>query len=117
MLFNDLLVLYEDLDKSLSRLKNLLSSALEKKEYKDLSIIDGDFNSVKLMHTKIKRILKDNCQKELTEEIAKYKKVYEKEHDYAVSAWQSYGSELAGDFNSGEVKAQKKLTLLKDILK
>lgn len=117
MIYNDLIELYEDLDKGVKRMKGLLDSTLAKKDYRDLSIIEGDYKMSSLFHTKIKRILKDNFPDDIDNGIRYLEMKYKEERDKSKSMWESYGSELAGDYNAEEVKIGKKLNLLKGILK
>jgi len=115
-LFNDLIDFYENLIKDYDNNKKLLSSCLEKKSYERVNELDSKIQILDNLITKMKTILKINCLDGIKSEILKWEVEYKKQQDYAESAWKSYGSELAGDFNREEVIARKKLQLLKDII-
>lgn len=68
-------------------------------------------------YDKLKIILKEHFQKEVHEEINRLVILYDHEVNFSKSIWETYGSELSGDFNARETKLKNKIELLKNILK
>jgi hypothetical protein len=65
----------------------------------------------------LKTLLIDNFQSEIEKEIPILEEEYKKQEEFSKIIWEEYGSELAGDYNKGEVDALKKLNIFRTLLK
>jgi hypothetical protein len=115
--FEDLINLYTQTKNNSIQSDKILNKMLEEKQFTNIEVIDTEYRCSEKFSKELKILLQKHFRTHIEIEIPKLEKEYEKEHDSAVSAWNSYGSELAGDFNSGEVNAKKKLDLFKSLLK
>lgn len=100
MLFNELIKFYEDANKNFNEARGLLKICLEKKTYEKTPQIDERMKNYKDFENKLKFILREYFKADVESEIKKLEKECEKEYD-----------------NFDEVKAQKKLELMKGLLK
>jgi hypothetical protein len=116
-LFDKLINLYKETIETHQEDERLLKVCLEKKTYEMVPQLNASVEIHLKFKKSLKNILRENFQIELDAEIEILEKEYKKQQDFSKSAWEMYGSELAGDFNKGEVKVGKRLNLLKGILK
>jgi hypothetical protein len=117
MLFNDLLNLYEEVDKTYHISDQDCKYCLENKKFEKVPGHLAKKDDYLHFKKKLKPLLKEYFKKELEEEILKMEKEYEKEKKMNESIWKDYGSELAGDLDKNEKKIGKKIKLLKGIFK
>jgi hypothetical protein len=115
-IFNDLMKLYEEIHKTYHESDGDYKHCLENKKFEKVPGLIAKKDDYLHFKKRLKVILKENFKTQIELEIDKAEKEYEKQKDFSKSAWDMYGSELAGDLNSGEVKAGKKLKLLKGIM-
>jgi len=116
-LFKDLIKFYEETNHHLLQSNRLFEQCVEKKTYLYIMKYETEVETNRRIIERLKTILKNYFQKNIENEISYLEVELKKQEDYSRGAWEMYGSELAGDFNSGEIKVLKKLNLMKDILK
>jgi len=116
-LFNDLMKIYDDNSSEIKSNKKLLEKNLSKKDYSVVDSINTRTKCCEEFDLKLKHILKEHFKTDIETSVPELEKEYQKQCEYSKGAWDMYGSELAGDFNSGEIKALKKLNLYKGLLK
>jgi len=117
LLFKDLIKFYEETDHHLLQSNRLFEQCVDKKTYLYIMKYETEIETNRRIIERLKTILKNYFQKNIENEISYLEVELKKQEDYSRGAWEMYGSELAGDFNSGEIKVLKKLNLMKDILK
>jgi len=116
-LFKDLIKFYEETNHHLLQSNRLFEQCVEKKTYLYIMKYETEVETNRRIIERLKTILKNYFQKNIKNEITRFEKEYKEQKDYSKSAWEMYGSELAGDFDKGERMVFEKLNLLKDILK
>lgn len=116
-LFENLIKVYETYYQNLYQAKWIVKKYVNEENWGKASDKSIEVNLNETFVYELKKILQKHFKTHIEMEIPKLETIYQKEHDYAKSAWESYGSELAGDFNKGEVDAEWKLQLFKDLLK
>ena len=115
-LFDDLIKLYKDNLRGYDTSKTLIDDSIKNEQWEKIPKFTGFLTSYKEEVKELKSILQKHFRTQIEMEIPKLEKEYIKQQDFAKSAWESYGSELAGDFNKGEIVARNKLQLFKDLL-
>lgn len=117
MVFDELMKWYEEVQDSFWYSKKQLEKTIEKKTYEWIQKYDIETKCFEEELKRIKKVIQNNFLSLIQNEIPLLEAEYKRQEEYSKSAWEMYGSELAGDFNQGEVKALKKLNLYKDLLK
>jgi hypothetical protein len=115
-LFDDLIKLYKDNLRGADTSKSLIDTSIKKESYEQIPKFTGYLKAYEEEAKELKKILQKHFRTQIEMEIPKLEKEYEKQQKFSQSAWESYGSELAGDFNKGEIFARNKLQLFKDLL-
>lgn len=118
MVFDELMTWYKEVLDSLSYSEKQLKKSIENKDsYEWIPKYNTEVKCFQSELKRIKTIIQNNFLSLIENEIPLLEAEYKKQCDYSKGAWEMYGSELAGDFNRGEVNAKKKLDLYKDLLK
>ena len=117
MVFDELMKWYEEVQSSLIDSKNQLKKCIEKNTFECINTFDTESKCFEEESKRLKKVILGNFRSLIENEIPLLEVEYKKQCDYSKGAWEMYGSELAGDFNNGEVKSFKKLNLYKDLLK
>jgi len=115
--FKNLMVMYEIYSKELESAISGIEYFKKQEEWDKVIVAQTKKELYTDFVFSLKGILKNNHKKDIEERIPELQVKYQKEVDFAVSAWKSYGSELAGDFNKGEKEALINLNLYKSILR
>lgn len=115
-IFEDLMNLYTSYYDLYDDMVLAIEHHKEKENWAALSDVTVSKGLYDAFGSELKDILKTHFKTQISMEIPLLEEKYNKEKEFSASAWSSYGSELAGDFNKGEKAARKKLTIYKSIL-
>lgn len=117
MVFDELMTWYKDVLDALVSSEKQLKKSIDNHSYEWIARYDTEAKCFQEELKRVKNIIQNNFLSLIENEIPLLEAEYKKQCEYSSGAWEMYGSELAGDFNRGEVNAKKKLDLYKDLLK
>ena len=117
MIYEDLIRLYTEAVTNLKSTDVILSKRLKEKNLLNIVEYGTEVKCYTKFSENIKTLLVDNFLSEIEKEIPILEEEYKKQEEFSRSIWESYGSELAGDYNKGEVNALKKLNIYRSLLK
>ena len=109
MVFDELMIWYNETLDSLEYSKKVLKGNFEKQNYEPLMKNTVQVQCLEDELQRIKKIIQNNLLSLIENEIPLLEAEYKKQCEYSKGAWEMYGSELAGDFNKVEANAKKKL--------
>lgn len=115
--YNQILELYTKITGEKAHIEKALGVCISSSNH-----IEAAKNEIKLKQfetfaKELKIILKGNFQYNIEKSIQDAQITLKKEEEFSKGAWEMYGSELAGDFNRGEVNAYKRLSMLNELIK
>lgn len=115
-ILEDLIKLFSSVDKRYFEIKKQIQRYLDEEKYDKLSRLDAVEKECFSYRNNFREFIKRNYEKELSELIKLQENIVDNERKISQDSWKMYGSELAGDFNSSEIKALERLELLKKII-
>jgi hypothetical protein len=94
-----------------------LDLSLESKKYEHVPTYKANKETHLEYKNKLKFILKKYFEGDINGDIVAYENEYKKIRKMNEAIWKDYGSELAGGFGSDEKELERKIKILKGILK
>jgi dTDP-glucose pyrophosphorylase len=115
--FEDLIRLYTEMLNGYENTERALERAKKKDAYERMATLDAESCCYSNFAEQLRGIIKTHFGREILNGILKWEEEYEKQKELSKSMWESYGSELAGDYNQGEVKALRQLRIFEKLMK
>ncbi len=116
-ILEDLIKWYCSIDRRCNELSEELQKSIENKMFDRASMLSLSKTECDSIKKNLKNLIKTNYDEELKERIKTQEKIIKEEVSKNIDMWNTYGSELSGDFNLNEVREIEKLEILKDIFK
>jgi hypothetical protein len=116
-IFEDLIRLYTETLNGYENTQRSLERAKKKDAFEIMVMLDTESMCYSNFAERLREIIKTHFGQEILSGVLKWEEEYEKQKELSKSMWESYGSELAGDYNQGEVKALRQLRIFEKLMK